>query len=73
MKEVVKKSMRIYGRGLTHSLTYVRTSWSRVFLEKRTVSQLVKKFSAFYGTLRLITAFTTARHLSLSEPVRSSS
>jgi hypothetical protein len=30
--------------------------WSRVFLEKLTGSQLVKKFLAFYGTRRLITA-----------------
>jgi hypothetical protein len=29
-------------------------------------SQLVKKFSAFYGPRRSITAFTIARHLSLS-------
>jgi hypothetical protein len=28
--------------------------------------QLVKKFSAFYGARRFITAFTSARHLSLS-------
>jgi len=28
--------------------------------------QLVKKFSAFYGTRRFITALTSARHLSLS-------
>ena len=28
--------------------------------------QLVKKFPAFYETRRLITAFTKARHLSLS-------
>ena len=28
--------------------------------------QLVKKFPAFYGTRRFITAFTNARHLSLS-------
>jgi hypothetical protein len=33
---------------------------------KLIVSQLVKKFSTFYGTQRFITAFTTARHLSLS-------
>jgi hypothetical protein len=31
-------------------LTYLLTSWSRVLLEKLTGSQLVKKFSAFYGT-----------------------
>jgi hypothetical protein len=39
--------------------------WSRVLLEKLTGSQLVKKFPAFYGTRRFITAFTKARHLSL--------
>jgi hypothetical protein len=33
-------------------------SW--VLPEKLTVSQLVKKFPAFYGTLRFITTFTTA-------------
>ena len=41
-------------------------SWSRAFLEKLTGSQLVKKFLAFYGTRMFITAFTSARHLSLS-------
>ena len=40
--------------------------WSRVLLEKLAGSQLVKKFPAFYGTRRFITAFTSARHLSLS-------
>ena len=39
---------------------------NRVLLEKLNGSQLVKKFPAFYGTRRSITAFTTARHLSLS-------
>ena len=39
---------------------------SRVLLEKLTSFQLVKKFPAFYGTLRFITAFTSAHHLSLS-------
>jgi len=34
-------------------------------LQKLTVSQLVKKFATFYGTRRFITAFTSARHLSL--------
>ena len=41
------------------------TPWSRI-LEKRIGSQLVKKWPAFYGARRFITAFTTARHLSLS-------
>jgi len=44
---------------------YIFTSWSRV-VENLTGWQLVKKFPAFYGTRRLITAFTSARHLSLS-------
>jgi hypothetical protein len=47
-------------------LTYLLTPWSRVLLEKLTGWQLVKKFPTFYGTRRLITAFTSARHLSLS-------
>jgi hypothetical protein len=41
------------------------TSRSKV-LEKLTSSQLVKKFPAFYGTCRFITAFTRVRYLSLS-------
>jgi hypothetical protein len=42
------------------------TPYSRVLLEKLTGYPLVNKFPAFYGTRRLITAFTNARHLSLS-------
>jgi len=34
----------------------------KVLLEKLTGLQLVKKFPAFYGTRRFITAFTSARH-----------
>ena len=33
--------------------------------DKPTVSQLVKKFPAFYGTRKFTTVCTTARHLSL--------
>jgi len=44
------------------------TSWSRVLLEKLPGFQLVKKFPEFYGTRRFITAFTSARHLSLKAP-----
>ena len=47
-------------------IAYLLIPWSRVFLEKLTGSQLVKKFPAFYGTQKIITAFTSARHLSLS-------
>jgi hypothetical protein len=40
--------------------------WSRVLIEKLVVSQLVKKFSAFYETQQFITTFITAHHLYLS-------
>jgi hypothetical protein len=46
-------------------LTFLLTPWSTVLLEKLTGLKLVKKFPAFYGTRRFITAFTSARHLSL--------
>ena len=42
------------------------TPWSRFLLEKLTGSQLVKKCPSFYGTRKFLTAFTSARHLSLS-------
>ena len=50
------------------------TPWcSRVLLEKLTGLQLVKKFPAFHGTRRFITALTSVRHLSLSwaSPIQS--
>ena len=47
-------------------LTYLLTPWCRVILEKLTVLQLVKKFPAFHGTRRFITALTSVRQLSLS-------
>jgi len=43
---------------------YLLTPCSTVLLEKLTDFQLVKKFSAIYGTRRFITAFTRARHVS---------
>jgi len=48
------------------SLGYKGLISGAVLLEKLTGSQLVTKFSAFYGTRSFITAFTSARHLSLS-------
>ena len=54
-----------HARTQTYLLTYLLTPWDRVLLEKLTGFQLVKKFPAFYGTRRFITAFTSARHLSL--------
>ena len=53
--------------------TYLLTPWCRVLLEKLTGLLLVKKFSAFHGTRRFITALTSVRHLSLSwaSPIQS--
>ena len=47
-------------------LTYLLTPWCRILLEKLSGLQLVKKFSAFHGTRRFITALTSFRQLSLS-------
>ena len=45
----------------------------RILLEQLTGLQLVKKFPAFHGTQRFITALTSVRHLSLSwaSPIQS--
>ena len=55
------------------SFTYSLTPWCRVLLEKLTGLQLVKKFPAFHGTRRFITALTSVRQLSLSRasPIQS--
>ena len=45
---------------------YLLTPRCRVLLEQLTGLQLVKKFPAFHGTRRFITALTSVRHLSLS-------
>ena len=52
--------------------TYLLTPWCRV-LEKLTSLQLVKKFPAFHGTQRFITALTCVCHLSVSwaSPIQS--
>ena len=54
-------------------IPYLLTPWCRVLLEKLTGLQLVKKFPAFYGNRRFITALTSVRHLSLSwaSPIQS--
>ena len=51
---------------ITYLLAYLLTPWCRVLLEKLTGLQLVKKFPAFHGTRRFITALTSVHHLSLS-------
>ena len=55
---------RFHRNVIETQLTYLLHA--AVLLEKLTVSQPVKKFPTFYGTRRFITAFTSARHLSLS-------
>ena len=54
-------------------LHYLLTPWCRVLLEQLTGLQLVKKFPAFHGTRRFITALTSVRQLSLSwaSPIQS--
>ena len=47
-------------------LTYLLTPCSRVRFVYLTGFQLIKKFTAFYGTRRIITAFTSVRQRSLS-------
>ena len=58
---------------LTHSLTHPLYPWCRVLPEQLTGLQLVKKFPAFHGTRRFITALTSVCHLSLSwaSPIQS--
>ena len=58
---------------LTYLFTYLLTPWCRVLLEKLTGLQSVKKFPAFHGTRRFITALTSVRHLSLpwASPIQS--
>ena len=52
---------------------YLLTPWCRVLLEKLTGLQQVKKFPAFHGTRRFITALKSVRLLSLSwaSPIQS--
>jgi hypothetical protein len=42
---------------MTNWITNLLTPWNRVLLEKLIVTQLVKKFTAFYKTRRFITVF----------------
>ena len=53
---------------LTYLLTY---SMVQSPFEKLTGFQIVENCCTFYGTRRFITAFTSARHLSLSKQSRS--
>ena len=57
----------------TTTITYLLTPLCRVLLEKLTGLQLVRKFPAFHGNRRFITAPTSVRQLSLSwaSPIQS--
>ena len=63
----------LYSKHVKDLLTYFLTPWCRVLLEKLTGLQLVKKFPAFHGTRKFITALTSIRQLSLSwaSPIQS--
>jgi len=67
MKSTLRRHTNFY---LTINLL---TPWYRVLLEKLTGLQLVKKFPAFHGIRRFITALTSVPHLSLSwaNPIQS--
>ena len=59
IKNIWRKSYSSLGLFVcTYSLLYIT-----VFLQNLTVCHPVKKFPAFYGNRRFITAFTNARHL----------
>jgi len=51
---------------ITQFNLYILTRGGRVLLEDLIVTQLVKKFSVFYGTRTFITMFARDRHWSLS-------
>ena len=63
LQSIILVQIRLHSKT---EITYLLTPWSRVLLEKLAGLQLVKKFPAFYGTRRFITALTSVRHLSLS-------
>jgi len=50
---------------VSERVTVILTPMSTVLLEKLIGSQLIQKLPAFYGIQRFITAFTTARHLTV--------
>jgi len=61
--EVVRSSEKMI---IFSQTTYLLTPCCRVLLEKLTGLHLVKKFPAFHGSRRFITALTSVRHLPLS-------
>jgi hypothetical protein len=57
------RTLSFSGTTLVQGVHTLLTPWSRALPEKPKRPKLLKKFPAFYGTRRLITAFTRARHL----------
>ena len=70
---MLKQMFKEYFVRLWVLCTYLLAPRCRVLLEQLTGLQLVKKFPAFHGTRRFITALTSVRHLSLSwiSPIQS--
>ena len=65
---IVRQNMRLYIikiSVLNFEVSSLLTPRCRVLLEQLTGLQLVKKFPAFHGNRRLITALTSVRHLSI--------
>ena len=71
--EVVKRYLRLGWQWSVVLNRNLLTPWCRVLLEQLTGLQLVKRFPAFHGTRRFITALTSVRYLSLSwaSPIQS--
>ena len=57
---------------LNHLLTHSLTPCCTVLLEQLIGLQPVKKFAAFHGTRRFITALTSPSHIPYSNPARAS-
>ena len=66
LKEVINYWIRKYDIIIFEDITYLLTPWYRALPERLIGLQLVKKFPAFHGTRRFITALTSARYMSLS-------
>jgi hypothetical protein len=65
-EHLIWQQLQVHVQLVGENFTYLLSPRSTVLLEKLTGLQLAKKFPAFYGTRRFITAFTSACHLSVS-------
>jgi len=72
-KRQSRPDLIVIPRYLSRDTSYFLTPWCRVLPEQLTGLQLVKKFPAFHGTRKFITALTSVRQLSLSwaSPIQS--